>query len=136
MIQTLVKKGKVFAAEVPAPVASRGSLLIKVVNSCISAGTEISAVHGSGMPLIRRAVEQPENVRKLFDMMRSEGIAKAYAKVKGKLENGVPTGYFLSGIVIALGEGVKGDFNIGSPVAAAGAGWPIMPSTSMYRKIL
>ena len=41
MIQALIKKGRVLPEEVPAPVVSPGSVFIKVVNSCISAGTEL-----------------------------------------------------------------------------------------------
>ena len=121
MIQALIKKGRVLPVEVPAPVVSPGSVLIKVVNSCISAGTELSGVYGSGKSLIRRALEQPENVKKVLNMVRSEGVAMTYAKVMGKLQSGSPTGYSLSGIVIAAGEGVA-DFKPGDRVAAAGAG--------------
>jgi len=107
--------------EVPAPVVSPGSVLIKVVNSCISAGTELSGVSGSGKSLIRSALEQPENAKKVLNMVRSEGIARTYARVMGKLQSGSPTGYSLSGIVIAVAERVT-DFKPGDRVAAAGAG--------------
>lgn len=121
MIQAVVKKGKVLGEQVPAPVVSKGSLLIKVVNSCISAGTEMSGVQGSGKSLIKRALEQPQNVKKVIDMVKSEGIAQAINKVRGKLESGNPTGYSISGVVIAVGDGVTG-FSVGDHVAAAGAG--------------
>ena len=121
MIQALIKKGRVLPVEVPAPVVSPGSVLIKVVNSCISAGTEISGVSDSGKSLIRRALEQPENVKKVLGMIRSEGIARTYTKVMGDLQSGSPTGYSLSGIVLSVGEGLT-DFKPGDRVAAAGAG--------------
>ena len=122
MIQALIKKGRVLPEEVSAPVVSPGSVLIKVVNSCISAGTELSGVTGSGKSLIKRAIEQPENVKKVLNMVRSEGIVSTYAKVMGRLQTtGSPTGYSISGIVIAVGEGVT-DFRPGDHVAAAGAG--------------
>lgn len=121
MIQAIVKKGKVLAEQIPAPSVSRGCVLIKVVNSCISAGTEISGVSNSGKSLIRRALEQPENVKKVINMVKSDGIASVYAKVKGKLDSGNPTGYSLSGVVIAVGECVS-NFEVGECVAAAGAG--------------
>lgn len=121
MLQAIVRKGKVFGEIVPAPLVSKGSLLIKVVNSCISAGTEISGITISGKPLIKRALEQPQSVLKVLDMVKSDGIAKVYAKIKGKLDAGNPTGYSISGVVIAVGEGVTG-FAVGEHVAAAGAG--------------
>jgi predicted dehydrogenase/threonine dehydrogenase-like Zn-dependent dehydrogenase len=121
MIQAIVKKGRVFPEKVPAPVVSSGSVLIKVVNSCISAGTELSGVTGSGKSLIKRALEQPENVKKVINMVKSEGIARAYAKIQGKLDAGSPTGYSISGIALAAGEGIA-DIKPGDHVAAAGAG--------------
>lgn len=121
MKQAIVKKGKVFPVDVPAPLVSKGCVLIKVVSSCISAGTEISGVQGSGKSLIKRALEQPQNVKKVIDLVRSDGIAAAYAKVKGKVETESVTGYSLSGIVIAVGDGGS-RFHVGDHVAAAGAG--------------
>jgi len=121
MIQAIVKKGRVLAEKVPAPVVSSGSVLIKVVNSCISAGTELSGVAGSGKSLIKRALEQPENVKKVINMVKSEGIARAYAKIQGKLDAGSPTGYSIAGVVLAAGEGIE-DIKPGDYVAAAGAG--------------
>lgn len=121
MIQAIVKKGKVLGEQISAPNVSKGSLLIKVVTSCISAGTEISGVSNSGKSLIKRAMEQPENVKKVLNMVKSDGIASVYSKVKGKLDGGNPTGYSISGVVIAVGEGVS-DFKVGDSVAAAGAG--------------
>ena len=121
MIQAIIKKGRVFGEEVPAPVVSKGSLLIKVVNSCISAGTEITGVTSSGKSLIKKAFEQPEKVKKVLNMMRCEGILKTYLKVRDQLQSGSITGYSISGIVIAKGEDVKG-FEIGDRVSAAGSG--------------
>jgi len=121
MLQAIVKKGRVLPVEVPAPTVSPGSVFIKVVNSCISAGTEMSGVAATGKSLIQRAIEQPENVKKALNMVRSDGIAATYKKIMGRLEAGSPTGYSLSGIVIAVGKGVN-DLHPGDRVAAAGAG--------------
>ena len=121
MKQAIVKKGKVFPVEVPAPLVSKGCVLIKVVSSCISAGTEVSSVQGSGKSLIKRALEQPQNVKKVIDMIKSDGIATAYAKVKGKVETESVTGYSLSGVIIAVGDSVN-RFHVGDHVAAAGGG--------------
>jgi predicted dehydrogenase/threonine dehydrogenase-like Zn-dependent dehydrogenase len=121
MIQAIVKKGKVLGEQVPAPIVSKGSLLIKVVYSCISAGTELSGVTDSGKSLIQKALDQPEKIRKAFNILKNEGLNKTISKLKGLSEDGRPTGYSISGIVIGIGEGVSGYF-IGEPVSAAGAG--------------
>jgi len=121
MQQALVRKGKVLNEKVPTPLVSEGCLLIKVVNSCISVGTELGTVSNSGMPLIKRALQQPQNVKKVLDSIRTKGLAKAYAKVNGELEAGKPIGYSLSGVVIAVGSGIEG-FEPGDHVTASGAG--------------
>ncbi len=121
MIQAILKKGKVLPDSVPAPSVSKGSLLIKVVSSCISAGTELSGVSESKKSIIQKALDQPEKIQKVLNIVKSEGIVSAFQKVKGKLDSGRPTGYSVSGVVIGIGEGVSG-FQIGESVAAAGAG--------------
>jgi predicted dehydrogenase/threonine dehydrogenase-like Zn-dependent dehydrogenase len=121
MKQAILRKGTVFPEDIPAPIVSDGSVLIKVVNSCISAGTEMAAITSSGTPLIRRVLDQPEKVRKVLKLALSDGIKKIYKQVKGELDAGKPVGYSVSGVVIARGEGVR-QFEIGDRVAAAGGG--------------
>jgi predicted dehydrogenase/NADPH:quinone reductase-like Zn-dependent oxidoreductase len=122
MLQVLIKKGRAAPSEVPAPVVTPGCVLVKVVNSCISSGTELSGVKASGKSIIRQALEQPQKVAKALNMMRGEGIAKTIAKIKGRFEAGSPTGYSASGVVIGVGDGVS-DLRFGDRVAAAGAGY-------------
>lgn len=121
MKQAIVRKGMVETQDIPAPVVSDGSVLIRVVSSCISAGTEMAGVASSGTPLIQRIVKQPEKVAKILKMARSEGIKKIYKEVMGEIEAGKPVGYSVSGVVIATGSGVK-KFKAGDRVAAAGGG--------------
>lgn len=121
MLQAIIKKGKVIAEEVPAPILSEGEVLIAVSYSCISAGTELKSVGNSGENLLVRAMKQPENLKKVIDLAKSQGIAKAFSKVQQKVKYGTPTGYSNAGIVIAIGEGVNG-LKVGDKVAAAGAG--------------
>ena len=121
MFQAIIKNGKVLSEEVPAPKVSPKNLLIKVVNSCISTGTETAGIKYSGDTIIKKALKQPENVKKVINMAKSDQIAKVYRKIKSKLSEGRPTGYSLSGIVIAVGNEIK-NYKIGDKVAAAGAG--------------
>lgn len=116
-----MKKGIVLGENVPAPVVSKKSVLIKVIYSCISAGTEMSGLKMSGTPLIKRALEQPDKIKKVINWALSDGIFKAYQKVMGEVESGRPSGYSLSGIVIGLGEDVT-KLEIGDRVTASGGG--------------
>lgn len=74
MIQAIVRKGKVIGENIPAPVLSDGGVLIKVVNSCISAGTEISGISVSGRSLTKQAIEQPAKVRNALNYISLRGF--------------------------------------------------------------
>lgn len=122
MLQAIIKKGQVWAENICPPQLTDNNVLIKVEFSCISAGTELSSVGNSGKPLYKRALEQPSNVAKVFEMARNVGIQKTIAKVKGVLDGGNTTGYSVAGVVLAVGKNVKNIFP-GDKVAAAGAGY-------------
>ncbi len=121
MKQVLIRGGGVVVHEVPAPLVRAKTILVGVEYSCISVGTEMSGVRMSGLPLYRRAMKQPENVAKVLNMMRDQGIRRTLDRVSGKLNAGSPTGYSAAGIVLAIGPGIDG-FAPGDRVACAGAG--------------
>lgn len=121
MKQAVVKKGKVIPQTVPAPNVSKGSVLIKVHYSCISAGTEMTSVNTTKKSLIKRAIDSPDEVKEVLDFVKEKGIQKTIQKVRGVIDGGKQTGYSVAGEVIAIGEGVI-NFQIGDRVAAAGAG--------------
>lgn len=121
MKQLLVRSGKVFLKEVPAPLAGPKNVLVQVDRSCVSVGTEMAGVKMSGLPLYRRALKQPHHVKRVVQMMRDQGVARVYKQVKGKLDAGLPTGYSAAGTVIAVGSEVDG-IAVGDRVACAGAG--------------
>jgi len=107
--------------DVPAPAVSPRNILVRVEYSCISAGTELTGVTLSGMPLYRRALKQPEHVRRVLEMVRNEGLRRTTNRVLGRLAGGSPTGYSAAGTVIAVGDEVQ-TFSAGDRVACAGAG--------------
>ncbi len=121
MKQVLIKGGNAIVEDVPAPQVSPKNILVQVLNSCISVGTEMAGVRMSGLPLYQRALRQPENVKRVLDMVREQGLQKTIDRVTGKLSAGSATGYSAAGVVIALGDDVTG-FAIGDRVACAGAG--------------
>jgi len=119
--QVLILGGQATVADVPAPSASPRNVLVRVRYSCISAGTEGAGMHMSSLPLYRRALQQPENVRRVVQMIKDEGIKHTMDRVRGKLAFGSATGYSAAGEVIAVGSDVVG-FRVGDRVACAGAG--------------
>ena len=120
MKQVLIKQGRAVVEEVPAPLVEAGTVLVRVRSSCVSIGTEMSAVKASGEPLWKRALRQPENVKKVIEMLAEEGISRTRQAVEGQLSAGMPTGYSASGFILEVGSGVP-DSKPGDRVACAGA---------------
>jgi predicted dehydrogenase/threonine dehydrogenase-like Zn-dependent dehydrogenase len=121
MKQVLIKSGSAVVEEVPAPQVGHKNVLVRVTHSCISVGTEMAGVKMSGLPLYQRALKQPENVKRVIEMMRDQGVKRTLDRVTGKLSAGSATGYSAAGIVIEVGCDVEG-FAVGDHVACAGAG--------------
>jgi predicted dehydrogenase/threonine dehydrogenase-like Zn-dependent dehydrogenase len=119
MKQIVFKKGKAQLVDTPAPSVSHNSVLIKVVSSCISAGTELSTMVGSKDGLIKRAMKQPENIIKAASYAKEEGIIKTIEMLKIKNNMVEASGYSISGIVIGVGKNIH-NFDVGERVAAAG----------------
>jgi predicted dehydrogenase/threonine dehydrogenase-like Zn-dependent dehydrogenase len=122
MLQALIHKGSVRTEEVPAPVVGKGRILIRVVNSCISAGTEMAGVSATGKSPVRTMLEQPEKIKKILNLLKSEGLSKLINQYKFIKESGQPTGYSVSGMIVGIGEDVTG-LKLGDRVAAAGGGF-------------
>lgn len=118
--QVLIKRGQAMVANVPCPKVNDDTILVQVKCSCISIGTEMAGVRNSGIPLWKKALEQPEKVKKVFSMAMKEGLGKTKEIVRGKLEAGSPTGYSAAGVVVAVGKNIR-DIKVGDKVACAGA---------------
>ena len=121
MKQVLIKQGQAIVSQIPAPVVSDNGVLVKVLYSCISAGTEIIGVTESGESIMKKAMKQPEKVKKALNMLKTQGLDSVLGKVK-EMDSPKLTGYSASGIVIGLGKNVL-DLKIGDKVACAGAGF-------------
>ncbi len=120
MKQVLLKDGNAILDDVPVPNADPGTILVRVHNSCISVGTEIAGMKSGGVPLWKRALQQPQNVKKALQMVREQGLSTTRAFVKDKVSTPQPTGYSAAGIIVEVGEGVT-DLEPGMRVACAGA---------------
>lgn len=122
MKQVVINQGTASIVDVSKPVVQDGSVLVRVVNSCISVGTEMSGVKSSGTPLWKKAIESPAKVKMAMEMAATKGIGQTVDFVKGKVEEAIPIGYSNAGIVEEVGEDIK-DIQVGDRVACAGAGY-------------
>ncbi|MCL4378777.1 MAG: bi-domain-containing oxidoreductase [Actinobacteria bacterium] len=121
MKQVFNKKGIITVEEVPSPTVSDDEILVQVYYSCISTGTEIAAMKNLAKPLYKKALEKPQNVKKVLEMIREKGLTGTISRVKSKLDFKNPVGYSASGIVLETGKNIK-NIKPGENVACVGAG--------------
>src|ERR1700693_4157202 len=113
------KSGEVSLVEVPAPGCRPGGVVVRSAYSIISAGTEMMKISEGKMSLIGKARARPDQVRKVIQSVRQQGLSTTYRKVMNRLDSYTPLGYSLAGIVVEIGRGVE-DFRVGQRVACAG----------------
>ena len=113
------KTGETILEEVPAPQASRGTVLIQTKRSLVSLGTERMLVEFGKSNLISKARQQPDKVKQVLDKIKTEGLLPTLEAVFNKLGEPLPLGYCNVGKVIAVGEGVS-EFKVGDRVASNG----------------
>lgn len=122
MKQVFFHKGSILVEDVPAPMASDGAVLVEVAFSLISVGTELAGVQSTGESLVRKALRQPEKVRKVVRMVAEQGLSETMNRVRSQTGQVLPSGYSCAGTVIDVGPGVT-DIAKGDRVACAGAGY-------------
>jgi predicted dehydrogenase/threonine dehydrogenase-like Zn-dependent dehydrogenase len=113
------KTGQTILEEVPAPQASKGTVLIQTTRSLVSLGTERMLVEFGKSNLISKARQQPDKVKQVLDKIKTEGLLPTLEAVFNKLGEPLPLGYCNVGNIIAVGEGVS-DFKVGDRVASNG----------------
>ncbi|MEO0127042.1 MAG: bi-domain-containing oxidoreductase [candidate division WOR-3 bacterium] len=116
------KTGELKVEEVPVPVVQPGMVLVQNAFSLISAGTERSSVELARKNLLQKAKSRPEDLKKVINLAKKQGIMQAYKTAMERLETPTPLGYSCAGIVLEVGDGVD-DFMPGDKVACAGAGY-------------
>ena len=70
-----INSGKLRVADIPAPLAQPGEVLIANVASIISAGTERMVIDLAKKSLLGKARERPDLVRRVIEKCRNEGAA-------------------------------------------------------------
>ena len=111
--------GETTIADIPAPRAGHGQLLIHTSSSLISAGTERMLVDFGKAGWIAKARQQPDKVRQVIEKAKTDGIATTMEAVRSKLDQPLTLGYCNVGCIAELGSGVDG-FSIGDRIASNG----------------
>ena len=114
--------GEMGLQEVPAPVVSSGTVLVRNHYSLISPGTEGSTVQAARQSLAGKAKARPQQVKQVLDTLKTQGPVPTYRAVKKKLDAYSPLGYSSAGEVIDVGSAVRG-ITTGDWVACAGVGY-------------
>jgi len=113
------KTGETILEEIPAPLPSRGTVLIKTTRSLVSLGTERMLVEFGKANLVQKAKQQPDKVKQVLDKIKTDGLMPTLEAVFNKLGSPLPLGYCNVGKVVAVGAGVT-DFKVGDRVASNG----------------
>ncbi len=119
ILQSL-KSGVTDVAEIPAPGASRGQVLIHTTRTLISAGTERMLVEFGKANLLDKARQQPDKVKMVLAKVRTDGLMPTVNSVRNKLDQPMPLGYCNVGVVADTGAGVA-TVSIGDRVISNGA---------------
>jgi polar amino acid transport system substrate-binding protein len=118
LLQNL-RTGEATVAEVPVPVVQAGRVLVRTAASLISAGTERALTELGQKSLLGKARERPELIGKVWEKVKTEGVAQALEGVRDKLDQSHAVGYSAAGIVIECAPDVT-DFRPGDRTACAG----------------
>ena len=116
------RSGDLRVADVPAPRASDGGLLVGTRISLISSGTERQLMQLAKSSLVGKAVARPDLVRRVISNVQRDGLRPTLEKVFAKLDTPIPLGYSLVGNVMDVGRKVSG-IAVRDRVACAGAGF-------------
>lgn len=114
-----VSDGSVSVVETPAPLVKENSVIIETLYSVVSAGTERSLTSFGGKNLIQKAMERPDQVKKVTEKMSTDGILTTVEAAFGRLKDPMPMGYTAVGRVVEIGRGVT-EVAAGDIVAAVG----------------
>lgn len=114
-----VSNGNLDLIETPAPTVKENTVLIETLYSVVSAGTERSLASFGGKNLLQKALERPDQVKKVTEKMSTDGILTTVEAAFGRLKDPMPMGYTAVGKVVEIGRGVT-DIAKGDIVAAVG----------------
>lgn len=118
VIQNL-RTGKLQIGQLPEPAAAPGEILIANHASVISTGTEKMTMELARKSLVGKALQRPDQVRRVLEKFRTEGLLSTISQIRSKLDESMSLGYSSAGVVLAAGRSTRG-FKPGDRVASNG----------------
>lgn len=115
----MINDGSVKLIDTPAPTVKDNYVLVETLYSAVSAGTERGLTSFGGKNLIQKALERPDQVKKVIEKMSTDGILTTLESAFTRLNEPMPMGYSAVGKVVACGRGVT-EVEKGDIVAMAG----------------
>jgi predicted dehydrogenase/threonine dehydrogenase-like Zn-dependent dehydrogenase len=115
-----VRDGRIEVVEVPVPELTPDTVLVDVRASLLSTGTERAKVETARKSLVGKARARPDEVRKVVEKAKRDGIRETVEAVRLRLDQPSSLGYSTAGVAMAVGARVRG-IAAGDHVACGGA---------------
>ena len=111
-----LQTGELELLEVPGPRPRAGELVVANEWSVVSPGTERMLLGFARASLAGKALREPARVRQALDKVIAQGFESTATSVRNRLQQPQSLGYSAAGVVLEIGEGVRG-FRVGDRVA-------------------
>jgi predicted dehydrogenase/threonine dehydrogenase-like Zn-dependent dehydrogenase len=115
----MINDGLVKLIDTPVPTVKDNYVLVETLYSVISAGTERGLASFGGKNLIQKALERPDQVKKVWEKISTDGLLTTVESAFARLNEPMPMGYSAVGKVVSCGRGVT-EVEKGDLVAMAG----------------
>lgn len=106
----------------PMPIVKENMALVESLYTVVSAGTERGLASFGGKNLVQKALERPDQVKKVLEKLSTDGIVTTMESAFNKLAEPMPMGYSGVGRVISCGQGVT-EVQAGDLVAMVGTAY-------------
>ncbi len=101
-----VKDGSVKLIDQPMPTVKENMVLVESLYTVVSAGTERGLASFGGKNLVQKAIERPDQVKKVLEKLSTDGLVTTMESAFHKLAEPMSMGYSGVGRVISCGTGV------------------------------